>query len=26
VTGTEPGPFWDGFSRVRKEYDRRIPT
>ena len=21
-----PEPFWDGFSRLRKEYDRRLPA
>jgi uncharacterized protein YndB with AHSA1/START domain len=26
VTGTEAEPFWDGLSRRRKEYDRRIPA
>jgi uncharacterized protein YndB with AHSA1/START domain len=26
MTGKESGPFWDGFSRVRQEYDRRIPA
>jgi len=26
VTGKEPEPFWDGWSRLRAEYDRRIPT
>jgi uncharacterized protein YndB with AHSA1/START domain len=26
VTGKEPAPFWDGLSRLRKEYDRRIPA
>jgi uncharacterized protein YndB with AHSA1/START domain len=25
LTGQEPGPFWDGFARLRAEYDRRIP-
>jgi uncharacterized protein YndB with AHSA1/START domain len=25
ATGKEPTPFWDGLSRLRKEYDRRIP-
>ena len=23
--GEEPPPFWDGFARLRKEYDRRLP-
>lgn len=27
VSGSkEPGPFWDGWSRLREEYDRRIPA
>jgi uncharacterized protein YndB with AHSA1/START domain len=26
VTGKEPGPFWDGWSRLRQEYDRRLPA
>jgi uncharacterized protein YndB with AHSA1/START domain len=26
LTGQEPGPFWDGFTRLRAEYDRRIPS
>jgi uncharacterized protein YndB with AHSA1/START domain len=26
ATGQEPEPFWDGWSRLHKEYDRRIPT
>jgi uncharacterized protein YndB with AHSA1/START domain len=26
VTGKEPEPFWDGLSRLREEYDRRIPA
>jgi uncharacterized protein YndB with AHSA1/START domain len=26
MTGTEPGPFWDGLSRLKDEYDRRIPA
>ena len=26
VTGKEPAPFWDGLSRLREEYDRRIPA
>jgi uncharacterized protein YndB with AHSA1/START domain len=25
MTGEEPGPFWDGFTRLKAEYDRRIP-
>ena len=24
--GEEPPPFWDGFARLRKEYDRRLPA
>jgi uncharacterized protein YndB with AHSA1/START domain len=26
ATGEEPEPFWDGLSRLRKEYDRRLPA
>ena len=26
ASGKEPTPFWDGLSRLRKEYDRRIPA
>jgi uncharacterized protein YndB with AHSA1/START domain len=26
ATGKEPEPFWDGWSRLRKEYDRRLPA
>ena len=26
VTGKDPEPFWDGLSRLRKEYDRRMPA
>ena len=26
ATGKEPEPFWDGWSRLRKEYDQRIPA
>ena len=26
VTGKEPGSFWDGWTRLRKEYDERIPA
>jgi uncharacterized protein YndB with AHSA1/START domain len=26
ATGKEPEPFWDGWSRLRKEYDRRMPA
>ncbi|MEJ2710879.1 MAG: SRPBCC family protein [Anaerolineales bacterium] len=25
VTGTEPGPFWDSWFELKKEYDARIP-
>ena len=25
TTGKEPEPFWDGWSRLRQEYDRRMP-
>jgi len=25
VSGTEPVPFWDTWSRLREEYDRRMP-
>ena len=25
LTGEEPEPFWDSWSRLRKEYDQRIP-
>jgi len=24
LTGKEPEPFWDGWSRLKKDYDRRI--
>ena len=24
--GDEPAPFWDGWSRLMKEYDRRVPA
>lgn len=24
--GKEPEPFWDGWSRLRQEYDRRLPA
>jgi uncharacterized protein YndB with AHSA1/START domain len=24
--GTESEPFWDGWSRLKKEYDRRLPN
>ena len=26
ASGKEPEPFWDGWSRLQKEYDRRIPA
>jgi uncharacterized protein YndB with AHSA1/START domain len=26
ATGTEPEPFWDGWIRLKKEYDRRVPA
>jgi uncharacterized protein YndB with AHSA1/START domain len=26
ATGKEPEPFWDGWSRLRKEYDKRVPA
>jgi len=26
ATGMEPAPFWDGWSRLRNEYERRIPA
>jgi hypothetical protein len=26
VSGTEPQPFWDGWSRLKTEYDRRLPN
>jgi uncharacterized protein YndB with AHSA1/START domain len=26
ATGKEPAPFWDGLSRLREEYNRRIPA
>ena len=25
ATGNEPAPLWDGWSRLQKEYDRRMP-
>jgi len=25
MTGEEPGPFWDRFSRLKADYDQRIP-
>lgn len=26
VNGREPGPFWEGWSRLQDEYDRRLPA
>ena len=26
MTGEKPEPFWDGISRLRKEYERRLPA
>jgi uncharacterized protein YndB with AHSA1/START domain len=26
ATGTAPVPFWDGWSRLRQAYDRRLPA
>jgi hypothetical protein len=26
LSGNEPEPFWDGWSRLKAECDRRIPT
>ena len=26
ASGMEPGAFWDGWSRLRTDYDRRMPT
>ena len=26
ASGQEPPPFWDGWSRLRTEYDRRLPA
>jgi uncharacterized protein YndB with AHSA1/START domain len=26
LTGTKPEPFWDGWSRLKKEYERRLPA
>ena len=25
MTGKEPAPFWDGWSRLKKEYEQRLP-
>ena len=24
--GQKPAPFWDGWSRLQKEYEQRMPT
>ena len=26
ISGTEPTPFWDGWYRLQREYDRRLPA
>jgi uncharacterized protein YndB with AHSA1/START domain len=26
MTGKKPGPFWDSWSRLQKEYERRLPS
>jgi uncharacterized protein YndB with AHSA1/START domain len=26
MTGKEPAPFWEGWSRLKKEYERRMPA
>jgi len=26
LTGTQPLPFWDGWSRLQQEYERRMPA
>jgi hypothetical protein len=26
ASGEEPGPFWDGWTKLRKEYDGRMPA
>jgi uncharacterized protein YndB with AHSA1/START domain len=26
ASGKEPAPFWDGWTRLQKEYDRRMPA
>ena len=26
ATSNEPTPFWDGSSRLQKEYDQRLPA
>jgi hypothetical protein len=26
ASGEEPGPFWEGWSRLQREYDRLLPA
>jgi uncharacterized protein YndB with AHSA1/START domain len=26
TTGKQPEPYWDGWSRLKAEYDRRLPA
>jgi hypothetical protein len=26
LIGEEPTPFWDAWSRLKKDYERRIPS
>jgi uncharacterized protein YndB with AHSA1/START domain len=26
MTGEKPAPFWDGWSRLKKEYEKRVPA
>jgi len=26
VSGAEPAPFWDGWTRLKQDYDRRLPA
>ena len=26
MAGHEPAPFWDGWGRLKQDYDRRIPA
>ena len=26
ASGTTPAPFWEGWSRLQKEYDKRLPA
>jgi hypothetical protein len=26
ATGKVPAPFWDGWGRLKKEYERRLPA